>query len=304
MSFLYPWVLAFLVIPFALLVWTWRRRGQEVVLPFDHGKKGRGILWRWLLDMADSLPALLLALAILLLAGPQKFGQPEEKRKLTNIELCVDISGSMTAEWGDGSRYDGAMKAVDSFLAYRKGDAMGLTFFGNSTLHWCPLTADTSAIKCSVPFMRPELVPGWFGGTEIGRALRSCKQVLTERQDGERMIVLVTDGDSSDLYGGAAETLAKECKAADITVFAIIIGMENIQEEVHTITQTTGGEAFTADDVDVMKSIFKKIDGMKQMPMEKRLADTLDNFRPFCLAALVLLGLTGLCALGVRYTPW
>src|SRR5262245_14101895 len=207
MSFLYPQVLLLLVVPLGLLVWTWRRTGQQVVLPFDHGKPGRGLAWRVVLDVAESLPALLVAVAIVLLAGPQRFGKPEEKRKLTNIELCVDISGSMTAPFGDGSRYDAAMKAVDEFLGYRKGDAVGLTFFGNSFLHWCPLTSDLSAVKCAPPFMRPENVPEWFGGTEIGRALRGCKTLLLDRPEGDRMIVLVTDGDSFDLFGGNAETI-------------------------------------------------------------------------------------------------
>jgi Ca-activated chloride channel family protein len=304
MSFLYPWVLVLLILPLGLLVWTWRRREGQVVLPLDHGLPGRGLVWYILLGCAESLPALLLAVAILLLAGPQRFGRPEEKRKLTNIELCVDISGSMTTPWGDGSRYDTAMKSVEEFCSYRKGDAVGLTFFGNSTLHWCPLTSDTSAIRCSTPFMRPEKVPIWFGGTEIARALRACKQVLVERQQGERMIVLVTDGESIDLLGGNAEKLAKELKEADITVFAIIIGMESIQDEIHTITATTGGEAFLAGDPETMRVLFKRIDQLKQAPLEKKLADTLDFFGPLCLAGLVLLGLAGLCSYGIRYTPW
>src|SRR4051812_41725764 len=199
MSFLHPAILLLLAAPVALLVWTWRKRGREVALPFDHGKPGRGRAWCLLLTAAESLPPLLLALAIVLLANPQRYGEPTEKRKLTNIEICLDISGSMTAEWGDGSRYDGAMRAVNEFVNYRKGDAVGLTFFGNSVLHWCPLTSDSSAVTCATPFMRPEKVPYWFGGTEIGRALRSCKQVLVDRQDGDRMILLVTDGDSFDL---------------------------------------------------------------------------------------------------------
>jgi Ca-activated chloride channel family protein len=303
-SFLYPYVLVLLVLPLGLLVWTWRRREGQVVLPLDHGLPGRGLVWHVLLGCAESLSALLIAVAILLLAGPQRFGRPEEKRKLTNIELCVDISGSMTTPWGDGSRYDTAMKSVEEFCSYRKGDAVGLTFFGNSTLHWCPLTTDTSAIRCSTPFMRPEKVPIWFGGTEIARALRACKQVLVERQQGERMIVLVTDGESIDLLGGNAETLAKELKEADITVFAIIIGMESIQDEIHTITATTGGEAFLAGDPETMRVLFRRIDQLKQAPLEKKLADTLDFFQPICIAGLVLLGLAGLCSYGIRYTPW
>lgn len=304
MNFLYPAVLLLLVIPAALLVWIWRRRGQQVVLPFDHGRVGWGLHWRLLLDLAESLPALVLALAIVILAGPQRYGEPSEKRKLTNIELCLDISGSMTAEFGDGSRYDGAMQAVNDFIDYRKGDAIGLTFFGNSVLHWAPLTSDPSAIKCAPPFMRPENVPHWFGGTEIGRALRACKQVLASRQEGDRILILISDGDSSDLYGGNADAIAKEMKEANITVFAIIIGMPRIQDEVVTITHMTGGDAFEAGDPDAVKAMFRRIDQMKRAPVEKKLADTLDDFRPWCIVGLVILGLLVLAALGVRYTPW
>ena len=150
MSFLFSWALhplylVLLVVPGALLTWVWQRPGQQVVLPLDHGRPGHGWGWRIALNVADSVPALVLAVAIILLAGPQRYGEPEAKRKLTNIQLCLDISYSMTWQFGEGSRYDGAVKAVDEFLGYRKGDAVGLTFFGNNFLHWCPLTSDTSA---------------------------------------------------------------------------------------------------------------------------------------------------------------
>jgi Ca-activated chloride channel family protein len=304
MNFLHPLVLLLLIVPAALLVWTWRRSGQQVVLPFDHGRPGRGWRWRIVLDLAESLPAVLLAVAIILLAGPQRFGEPSQKRKLTNIQLCLDISYSMTENFGDGCRYDAAMNAVNQFLDYRKGDAVGLTFFGHNILHWVPLTSDASAIKCDPPFMRPENVPAWFNNTEIAKALRACKQILVERQEGDRMIVLVTDGESDDLRNGNAEALARELKEANITVFAIVIGMPRIQDEVHTITQTTGGEAFEAADPEALQAMFKRIDQMKQAPMEPKLADNFDDFQPWCLAGLVLLGLLGLAALGVRYTPW
>jgi Ca-activated chloride channel family protein len=293
-----------LVVPIVLLVRVWRRHGRRIVLPFDHGQPGRGWGWRAAIDVAESSPTLLLAIAVFLLAGPQKYGEPESKRKLTNIEFCLDISGSMTTEFGDGSRYDTALKAVNDFLGYRKGDAFGLTFFGNSVLHWCPLTSDVSAIRCAPPFMRPENVPRWFNGTEIGKALRACKSVLIERQEGERMIVLITDGESFDLFGDNAEIIAKELKEANITVFAIIIGMERIQDEIVTITHTTGGEAYEAGDPEAFVTVFHRIDEMKQAPMEKKIADTLDDFRPYCWLGMGLLGMAGLTAFGFRYTPW
>jgi len=148
MPFTYWPILLLLLIPPLLLVWVWRRRGRSVVLPFDHGQQKSGRWLKAILDTAQSLPALLLAVAIVLLAGPQQFSEPKTKRALTNIEFCVDISGSMTARFGEGTRYDASMKAIDEFLDFREGDAFGLTFFGNSVLHWVPLTTDTSAIRC------------------------------------------------------------------------------------------------------------------------------------------------------------
>ena len=304
MTFHYPLVLLLLVVPAGLLVWVWLRPGQQIVLPFDHGRPGRGWGWRIVLELAESLPALLLAVAIVLLAGPQRYGEPQAKRKLTNIQLCMDISFSMTRPFGDGSYYDAAMQAAEDFLSYRQGDAVGLTFFGNNILHWCPLTSDTSAIRCAPPFMRPEKVPQWFQGTTIGKALRSCKTQLVQRPEGDRTIILVTDGLSADLSGGNAEQIAKEMKDSGITVFAIIIGMSSIQDEVVTITSTTGGEAFIAGDPEGMKSVFHRIDQMKQAPLEKNIAEALDWFAPVCLAGLGLLGLSCLTAFGLRYTPW
>jgi Ca-activated chloride channel family protein len=304
MSFHYPFALIALIIPLAILVWVWRRERRRLVLPFDHGLPGRGRGWRGIIGAAESLPALLLATVIIILAGPQRTGEPQTKRSLTNIELCVDVSGSMTAPFGEGTRYDGAMKAAEEFCNYRKGDAFGLTFFGNNYLHWCPLTTDVSAIRHALPFMRPEMAPPWMGGTEIGKALRACRQVLMKREEGDRAIILITDGISADLHSGNAGEIARELKDANITVFAIIVGYDRIQEEVVTITATTGGEVFEAGDADALKVVFKRIDQMKQARLEKTFSETLDNFEPYCIAGLVLVGLTTLSLFGLRYTPW
>src|SRR5689334_1588735 len=135
LPFAHPWFLVVLVIPVLLLVNVWRRQTSHLVLPFDFSRAGRG---RWLglpVHLAESLPALLLALAIVIIAGPQQLGAPKSRRSLTNIEFCVDISGSMTTKFGEGNRYDAAMQAITKFVDYRKGDAFGLTFFGNNVLH-------------------------------------------------------------------------------------------------------------------------------------------------------------------------
>ena len=304
MFFAYPLVLVGLLIPTALLVWTWRRDGRRLVLPFDHGLPGRGRGWGIFIELANSLPALLLAIVILLLAGPQRLGEPGSKRAMTNIELCVDVSGSMTAPFGDGTRYDMSMKAIEEFLTYRKGDAFGLTFFGNSVLHWVPLTSDVSAVRCAPPFMRPEIAPPWMGGTEIGKALRACKRVLADRQEGDRMVILISDGDSFDLGGGNDVAVAKELKEHNITVYSIHISESSVPDSIVNIVSITGGEVFNPDDPQALKTVFKRIDEMRQTKVEKTIGETLDDFVPYTVAGLVLLGLAVVSLFGVRYTPW
>src|SRR5262249_544613 len=133
-TFAYPMVLLLLAVPVLLLAFVWARRWllptRRVVLPLDRAV-GRSGWWWWpFITLAGPLPPLLLAVVVLILAGPQRTGSPQQKRSLTNIEFCVDVSGSMMSTYGEGTRYDAAMKAVDQFLDYRKGDAFGLTFFG------------------------------------------------------------------------------------------------------------------------------------------------------------------------------
>jgi len=63
--------------------------------------------------------------------------------------------------------------------------------------------------------------------------------------------------------------VAKELKESTITVFAVIIGDEPPPNEVATITSITGGETFDAGDPEALKTVFKRIDQMKQAKMEK-----------------------------------
>lgn len=302
-SFANPWWLLALLIPLAMLYWVWRPKTARLVLPYDHGPIGRGSAWRMFLKIANSLPPLLLATAIFLLAGPQQFGQPKEKRSLTNIEICLDVSGSMTAEFGNGSRYDAAMQAIDQFLTFRKGDACGLTFFGNEYLHWCPLTTDMSAIRCSPPFMRPENAPPHMGGTEIGKAIKACRRKLEERPEGDKMILLVTDGSSFDLSGNEAE-ISRQMNEAGIKVFAVMIGDDPAQDELRTITHMTGGESFDCNDVNAMPEIFKRIDQMKPAKVEKTMPELADNYLLFASLALGCLTMMTLSAFGLRTAPW
>ncbi|MGL6073609.1 MAG: vWA domain-containing protein [Fimbriiglobus sp.] len=307
-TFAEPLYLFGLVFPLLLLIWIWSRRflfpHRRVVLPLDQAKAKSGWrLWATIVE-AESIPAFLLALGIILLAGPQINGAPKDKRNLTNIQICVDVSGSMLATYGEGNRYDAAMIAVDKFVDYRKGDAFGLTFFGDAFVHWVPLTSDPAAIKCATPFMSPDIAPDAFGGTSIAKVMRGCRKELVERDQGEdRMLLIVTDGISYDLQD-AAEELSKQFQQDKIVVFAVIAAEFDPQPELLTICQNTGGEAFRADDPKALEQVFKKIDTMKKAKFTPTFVERVDYFKPFCLMALVLIAQAAIWGLGLRFTPW
>ena len=304
MTFGQPWALLLLVLPAALLAFTWMRRGGRVVLPFDFGRPGSGRVLRGLLLAAESLPAAVLATAVLLLASPQELSAPKVKRSLTNIQFCLDVSGSMQAPFGDGTRYDGAMAALNKFLDYRKGDAFGLTFFGHSVLHWVPLTNEVSAFRCAPPFMRPDRIPSWFNGTAIGKAVLECREVLVTREEGDRMIILITDGVSFDLHGGQDEEIARRMRQDRIVIYAVNIQEGEAPGPVVNLARLSGGEVFNVVDPPTLETVFQRIDEMQKTKLEKGAAEYVDAFWPLCLAGLILLGLHALLQLGLRVTPW
>jgi Ca-activated chloride channel family protein len=210
----------------------------------------------------------------------------------------------MMSPFGRGTRYDEAMAAINDFIGYRKGDAFGLTIFGNEVLHWVPITKDTSAIKLATPFLRPENMPYYFGGTQIGKALTECQKVLLSRPEGDRMIILVTDGFSADLYGGKALEVASALRKDKIVVYIVQVADEPLPDEMHTIADITGGEVFGAGDPTTLSTVFRHIDTMQAARFKPPTRDFEDFFQPVALAGLVLLAIHVLALFGLRYTPW
>lgn len=299
MTFVHPWVLLFLAIP-VLLLWVVLGRRAGLVLPFDH-QHHRDRRWtRWMLGALDIVPLLLLAAAIIVLANPQRLKASRRERELTNIQICMDVSGSMM-----GPNYTNASEAIIDFTKTREGDAFGLMLFGSAQMRWIPLTKDLNAIRNAMPFANPENQPAHMGGTLIGAALRYARNIIeSDSSEGDRMIILVSDGFSSDLGGGQEDDVAQELKDARITLYHIHVDQSDIPSEVVELARLTGGEAFAAHDTQNLKTVFNHIDRMKPAKFKPVGTAPLDHFRPFALVALALAGLHALSLLGARYTPW
>jgi Ca-activated chloride channel family protein len=298
-TFTHPWVLLFLAIP-VVLVWTAIARAPGLVSPADHTKhRERPWLVR-VLGFFDLVPLALLAVAILILAGPQTLQQPKRERSLTNLQICLDVSGSMA-----GRNFELATKAVEDFTRAREGDAFGLTIFGVEQIRWMPLTKDLNAIRNALPFANPEQQPSHMGGTMIGSALRFCqKNMLAEANEGDRLIVLFSDGMSADLGGGEAEKVGDELKDAGITLYHVHIDETEVPSEIRELVEPTGGDAFAATDPNSMRAVFNHIDRMKPAKFAQVGTVPLDRFGPLAAVGLALLALHGIGLFVARYTPW
>jgi Ca-activated chloride channel homolog len=303
-SFHQPLWLWLLALPVLWGYWQWVRRGHPVVLPFDHGQQGGGKSLRFFTNLAGTLPALLLTVAVLLLAGPRKTAPPQDERVMNNILLCVDVSGSMNAPFGRGTRFEAAVESAREFCNFRKGDAFGLTIFGSEYIHWVPPTKDVSAVANATKYIRPNNMPPWMGGTLIANALHGCKEQLVRTEQGDRAVILISDGDSSDFANGGDRRAAEELAAANIRVFIILIGGDTGSGGVETIAAGTGGKVFQAGDPSALNGVFREIDQMQKARFKQVTADWVDNYTGLSVTGLIAASLYLLSLLGLRYTPW
>jgi Ca-activated chloride channel family protein len=302
MTFTHPALLLLLGVGVVLLAWTWQRSGPGLAMPFDGRTHKKRRLLDWSLRLLESMPAIALMAVVCMLAGPQVLRRPTDQRVLTNIQFLMDVSGSMTI----GNRYEMASEAITKFVDARAGDAFGLTLFGSHAIRWVPLTRDLDTIRNAMPFADPSRQPRHMGGTRIGHALNfALGNMVTEASQGDRMIVLVSDGVSSDLSDTAsAMDLADDLKASAITVYHVHVGTSSVPRIVQDIARETGGEAFVATDQRSLDNVFAHIDRLRPDRFTRGGTVPVDFFLPFSIAGLVAAGgqLFGLG--GLRFTPW
>jgi Ca-activated chloride channel family protein len=314
MTFAYPNLIILLVIPVTLLFWEWVRQGRPLVMPFDDVRQRRGWFVGLPVLLANSLPAVLLGLAIIFVARPLTYAPPKTQRELTNIQIVLDASTSMIhhtygPQAGDEPflRFHGALEALDKFLTMREGDAFGLTIFSRQYLHWVPLTQDTRAIRMALSreVIWPEMFPDEiWGHTFIAKALNGAITPLSQHTEGDRMIILMTDGEGEDIGGGREREVIAKLKAHKIVVFAIALNDEGFTPGLEDIANETGGQAFKALTPQTLKVVFDRIDQMKKVEIRETRPEVIDFFEPFLPTALILLGVQVFALFVLRFTPW
>jgi Ca-activated chloride channel homolog len=156
----------------------------------------------------------------LALARPQMGYRWEEvRRKGVDILFAIDTSRSMLAQDVRPSRLERSKLAVIDFSRNFSGGRLGLVPFAGSAFLMCPLTLDTEAFYESLESLDTEVIGR--PGTDIGSAIREASQAFTQGSGGEKILILITDGE--DLEGDAVEA-AKEVKEQGVKIYAVGVG--------------------------------------------------------------------------------
>jgi Ca-activated chloride channel family protein len=305
------WLLLLLVLP--ALAWRYHRRMPLGALTYSRLPAATGGGWRLHLPFYSRLLALgCLALA---LARPQLgYAWEESLTEGIDIQLVLDVSGSMGAEDFEPNRLTVAKKVVRDFVAGRTGDRLGLTTFSGSALTRAPLTTDHAMLDFLINSVQ---VSDQADGTAIGVALASAAARLTRSPAKSKVVVLVTDGANN---AGQIDPIsaAAICQGLKIKVYTVGVGTNNgpvtvplprlnpltgQQEVVRVqmnapldepllgeIARRTGGRFFRATDPASLQQIFAAIDRLEKTEIKvKRYVRYRETFAPLAWSALALL---------------
>ncbi len=298
--FQWPWL--FLALPLPLLLRLVLPRADEVkeaalrvpnLAPFalegglQPGQRTRrhGLLWLGLLAW------LLLVSAA---ARPVWFGDPVEMPvNGRDLMLAVDLSGSMQTEdfvlgGRQVSRLDAIKSIAGDFIKRRAGDRLGLILFGSQAYLQTPLTFD----RATVDSMLQEAAIGLAGEqTAIGDAIGLAIKRFKQRRQGNRVLILLTDGVSN--AGEVAPLKAAELAAKEgVTIYTIGIGADEMlvptlfgtqrvntsgdldEKTLRGIAAATGGRYFRARDSEQLNRIYALLDKLQPVDQDQQ------TFRP------------------------
>lgn len=320
----FAWAWMLLALPLPLLV-RWllpaaRSAGAALRVPF--GARLQAIAGPGGHALARSGIGVLAWLAWALLcvaaARPQQLGEPVRPPQVgRDLMLAVDLSGSMAEEDMElggrlVDRLTAAKAVLADFLDRRAGDRVGLLVFGQRAYALTPMTLDLDSVRQQLD----DTVSGLAGReTAIGDAIGLAVKRLRERPEGERVLVLLTDGVNTAglLDPIKAAELARDEKVrihtvafggygGGMSIFGVPIRMPGTDEmtdetTLREIAKLTGGRAFRARDPDELAGIYAEIDRLEPVPRAGR------SVRPRLERYPLPLGLAmacGVLALAVR----
>ena len=280
--------LLFALIP-VLIFWKFGKgKKQQASLPLSStAGLSNSRSWKNIFQESPFLFRILaLSCIITALARPQiKFDETQTEGEGIDIILCIDVSGSMTAQDFQPNRMEAAKKVAMDFVDSRPSDRIGVVIFAGESFTRCPLTTDHYVLKSQIQQIRNGLLED---GTAIGSGLATGVERLRSSKSKSKVIILLTDGVNN---GGLIDpSTAKEiAKTFKIKVYTIGVGtdgyaptpvstplgivMQNekvaIDEKLlQNIATETGGKYFRATDNTSLEHIYSEIDHLEKSKVE------------------------------------
>ena len=320
-EFAHPWVFGFFLLLPLMVLWYLKGydKQQGSITVSTTAFLRRNSSWKKTLrHMMLVLRLLAISSLIIALARPQTRNDEELKMgEGFDIILCLDVSGSMSAQDLLPNRLEASKALAAEFVDLRPTDRIGVVIFSGESFTLVPLTTDKSILRAQIFNIQRGLLED---GTAIGDGLGLSVDRLKSSKAKTKIIILLTDGENQ---GGLISPLVgKEmAKAHQIRVYSIGVGTDgyapvpvpdgmggtvmrqqkvNIDEKLmRLIAEETGGLYFRARDNESLQSIYREIDKLEKSKIEvTTLKRYTERFFPFALAATALL----LLEIVLRYT--
>ncbi|MGD1926204.1 MAG: VWA domain-containing protein [Paracoccaceae bacterium] len=214
-----------------------------------------------------------------------------------DIVLAFDLSASMAEEdmqigQRKLSRIDVIREKLAGFIRGRQGDRVALIGFATNAFLIAPPTYDVGAVA----EMLDELTIGLPGRkTDLGQAIGLTVKMLREEDPGERMLILISDGEVN--AGEIAATDAADM-ARDLGIKIFSIGFANeiaTQNAVHMadLAERTGGTFQPATSAALMRDALSFLGSIAPTNPDETAAERRQDWRwlPLSIALICLLAI-------------
>ena len=164
-----------------------------------------------------------LAMLILALASPT-WGIEQEviRNEGVQIVFAIDISRSMDANDVSPSRLERARFETFEIMTALEGNDIGLVLFAREAFTYMPLTYDLGAAEVFLNGIATNMITPQ--GTNIPIAIERALGSFETRSPAQKIIVLVTDGES---WEGDAILAAQQASEENIIIYTIGYGTED-----------------------------------------------------------------------------
>jgi Ca-activated chloride channel homolog len=308
-SFATPaWLFGLALVPLALLAYqASRRRGSRYAVRFTAVpalKVAAAAVPAWRRHLPAALALAALAALVLALAKPEKtIAVPVER---ASIMLVTDHSRSMSATDVEPDRLSAAQRAARTFINQLPDQVrLGAVAFSD--------TPDAVQAPSSDHDDARRIVDGQVadGATATGAALEVAIDALkNDKQNGKRppsAIVLLSDGKTT--VPPDPVPVARTAGQLKIPIYTVALGTRDATvpnpnpfgtpllvapdpETLRQIAKVSGGRAFTAEDSDSLKSIYKTLGSQLGTKKQKKQVTA-----SFAIGGLVLLLGAGVASL-------